>query len=324
MDIQMEVQQPPNPPDLPNLDITAQEITTGNGLPNKLREYDSRFDIGTLIKLPKLLLILGIAGSFWWATGKMGIFAPHPLSDIVLHSPTTGVAGDGGDSSRNNTNAPEEYISLRGSAPEEGLPPNASTPNINSNTHSRQATPKNNSEAVDPSHPKRPTSPDLSNVTVYDCSPCPSLPPTPDRPVKHATDNKPDVANKLQAIFKTTVGKELITLCSVRKGDVISIQADGQVLAGQGFIWNGPNGFNLEHATIPKAYFNVNPSYKHGALLYRLHHKSEWMCYNTETPPTLSATEDGQLEFLINDNFREDNQGSFDIIVKIEHSTLEP
>lgn len=324
MDDQVEVQQQADFSTLQSLDATKPLITEGNGMPKKISEYNTWFGIETLIKAPKLLLILGIIGSFWWTTGKMGIFTPHPLSDIVLHSPTTGVAGDGGDSSRNDTNALEESISLRGSAPEEGLPPNASTPNRNSNTHSRQATPKNNSEVVDPSHPKRPTSPDLSNVTVYDCSPCPSLPPTPDRPLKHATDNKPDVANKLQAIFKTTVGKELITLCTVRKGDVISIKADGQILAGQGFIWNGPNGFNLENATIPKAYFNVNPNYKHGALLYRLHHKSEWMCYNTETPPTLSATEDGQLEFLINDNFREDNQGSFDIIVKIEHTTLEP
>lgn len=324
MDKLMEAKQMSNFSDIQHPDTSNTQITEGEGMSNALQGYNVLFSIDTLIKLPKLLLILGIAGSLWWTTGKMGIFAPHPLSDIVLHSPTTGVAGDGGDSSINDTNAQEEYISLRGSAPEEGLPLDASITNINSNTDSGQATPKNNSEAVDPIRPKRPTSPDLSNVTVSDCSPCPSQPPIPNKPLKNATGDKPNLTNKSLATFKTAVGKELIMLCTVKKGDLVSIQADGRILTGQGFAWNTPNGIDLEHATIPKSYFNVNPNYKHGALLYRLHHKSAWMCYNTETPPTLSATEDGQLEFLINDNFREDNQGSFDIIVKIEHTTLEP
>ena len=258
--------------------------------------------------------------STWFIYQGNGIHVSKSITNNTVPDPSLrSPMGDSGDTAlaHDNVVATTDPLVREG---DRGLYPLHSNKK-QAQTHMESITQQN---AVDPIRPKRPTSPDLSNVTVSDGSPCPSQPPIPNKPLKNATGDKPNLTNKSLATFKTAVGKELIMLCTVKKGDLVSIQADGRILTGQGFAWNTPNGIDLEHATIPKSYFNVNPNYKHGALLYRLHHKSAWMCYNTETPPTLSATEDGQLEFLINDNFREDNQGSFDIIVKIEHTTLEP
>ena len=100
-----------------------------------------------------------------------------------------------------------------------------------------------------------------------------------------------------------------------KKGDIITIEASGQMKVGNFVGSSGPDGkevgWNLEM-------YNVVPQFNHAALMYKVSGDKEWRLAGKRR--RFIASRDGCIEFDINDNTQGDNSGKYDVEVSIQAS----
>jgi hypothetical protein len=100
------------------------------------------------------------------------------------------------------------------------------------------------------------------------------------------------------------------------EGDVITIEASGQITVGA-FVGNsGPDGRESGVGSFSLAGYNIVSEFNHAALLYRISGDRGWRLAGKRKK--FIAGRDGCLEFEINDNRQGDNYGAYEVEVTIQ------
>lgn len=99
-------------------------------------------------------------------------------------------------------------------------------------------------------------------------------------------------------------------------GDIITIEASGQITVGA-FVGNsGPDGRESGVGNLSLSAYNIVQEFNHAALLYRMVGDSEWKLAGKRKK--FIASRDGCIEFQVNDNRQGDNEGAYEVEVSIQ------
>jgi hypothetical protein len=97
----------------------------------------------------------------------------------------------------------------------------------------------------------------------------------------------------------------------VTAGDTLQVEATGSIIVGSVLGTAFPDGIDMIFTDI----YDLIPSFPHGALLCRLDSESFWRKCGSRA--LFEAEKQGCLEFEINDNEQENNQGAFEVQVVV-------
>jgi hypothetical protein len=113
-------------------------------------------------------------------------------------------------------------------------------------------------------------------------------------------------------------GYKLTRIC-FKEGNVITIEASGQIRVGR-FVGNSdPDGRSSGVFNLALESYNIVSDFNHAALLYRISGgNQQWQLVGRRR--RFIAPRDGCLEFEVNDNNKTDNYGAYDLEVTITGS----
>lgn len=103
----------------------------------------------------------------------------------------------------------------------------------------------------------------------------------------------------------------------VSLGDRITINANGSIKVGQWVGSSKPEGRDAGVFNLPIDEWSVYREYPHAALLYKYSWESDWHFCGEKTED-ITAQNDGYLEFMINDAKLDDNDGAYDVAIRVQ------
>lgn len=115
---------------------------------------------------------------------------------------------------------------------------------------------------------------------------------------------------KINSFYKSKI--------KVEEGDLVTIKAGGVMKVG-GFVGNsGPEGIPNNRGVLGMSLevYNYFKIWNHAALTFRFGDKDEWKYYN-EKENKFIAQKSGFMEFGINDNQQNDNEGAYEVEILI-------
>ena len=105
------------------------------------------------------------------------------------------------------------------------------------------------------------------------------------------------------------------TVC-VKKGDAISIEADGSIKVGSFVGSSDPDGRSSGVLGLSLESYNIVSRFNHAVLMYRFTGEDEWKVAGKRK--RFIAPRDGCIEFEVNDNSQGDNSGYYEVEVSIQ------
>lgn len=103
----------------------------------------------------------------------------------------------------------------------------------------------------------------------------------------------------------------------VNEGDLVNIEADGQIRVGTWVGTSDPDGRSSGVMGMSLEAYNIVSEINHGALMYRIAGKTGWRFVGKRSRFMIGSDEDGCLEFQINDNRQNDNYGAYSVRVSV-------
>lgn len=108
------------------------------------------------------------------------------------------------------------------------------------------------------------------------------------------------------------------TRICVKQGDLVTIEAEGQIRVGAMVGNSDPDGRATGVFGMSLESYNIVSNFNHAALLYRFEGEKEWRLAGKKKQ--FAAGRDGCIEFQVNDNIQDDNVGSYSVKITVQRS----
>lgn len=132
-----------------------------------------------------------------------------------------------------------------------------------------------------------------------------------------------DIGSFITIKMKSLMGKQVsvagytITTICYNKGDLVTLEASGNIRVGSFVGSSDPEGLAAGVMGMSLERYNIISNFKHAALMYRRVGESEWKVAGKYK--RFYATESGGcLEFDINDSNQNDNEGAYEVTISID------
>ncbi|MGB8193672.1 MAG: toll/interleukin-1 receptor domain-containing protein, partial [Chitinophagaceae bacterium] len=118
-----------------------------------------------------------------------------------------------------------------------------------------------------------------------------------------------------EAVKIAVEGYTPTSIC-IDKGDIVNIEADGNIRVGANIGNADPDGRNSGMLGMSLEQYNIVRNLNHAALLYKLDGDANWKLAGKRK--RFVATHNGCIEFQVNDNTQSDNYGSYTVEVSVQ------